>query len=55
MGADLRVADCQWAGLDMAAFTAQAEADGAEHQARMRRLVAAGVGDGYAHSPWNAV
>jgi hypothetical protein len=39
----------EWATVDLAAFTAQAQADGAEHEAVMRRLIAAGVGDGYAH------
>jgi hypothetical protein len=40
-----------WAGFDPARFAAQAEADGAEHEAMMARMVAAGVGDGYAHHP----
>jgi hypothetical protein len=38
-----------WAVISVNELAAQAEADGAEHQALMRRLVAAGVGDGYAH------
>jgi hypothetical protein len=38
-----------WAVISVAELAAQAEADGAEHQALMARLVAAGVGDGYAH------
>jgi hypothetical protein len=38
-----------WAVVSVAELAAQAEADGAEHEALMRRLVAAGVGDGYAH------
>jgi hypothetical protein len=41
----------EWAAIDLAAFAAQAEADGAGHEAVMRRLIAAGVGDGYAHQP----
>ncbi len=38
-----------WAALDVAQLAAQARADGAEHEAVMRRLLAAGAGDGYAH------
>jgi hypothetical protein len=38
-----------WAVISVAELAAQAEADGAEHEALMRRLVAAGVGEGYAH------
>jgi hypothetical protein len=40
----------EWAEVDLAAFAAQAEAEGAEHDAVMRRLVAAGAGDGFAHA-----
>jgi hypothetical protein len=38
-----------WAVVSVAELAAQAEADGAGHQALMARLIAAGVGDGYAH------
>jgi hypothetical protein len=38
-----------WAVVSVAELAARAEADGAEHQALMRRLIAAGVGEGYAH------
>jgi hypothetical protein len=38
-----------WAVISVAELAAQAEADGAEHEALMARLIAAGVGDGYAH------
>jgi hypothetical protein len=38
-----------WAVVSVAGLAAQAEADGAEHEALMARLVAAGVGGGYAH------
>jgi Domain of unknown function (DUF222) len=38
-----------WHRIDLAQFTAQAETDGAGHAAMMARLIAAGVGDGYAH------
>jgi hypothetical protein len=38
-----------WAVVPVAELAAQAEADGAEHQALMARLIAAGVGEGYAH------
>ena len=38
-----------WAGVSLEELTAQAEADGSEHSALMGRLLAAGVGDGYAH------
>jgi hypothetical protein len=38
-----------WAVISVDELAAQAEADGAEHQALMARLIAAGVGDGYAH------
>jgi hypothetical protein len=38
-----------WAVISVAELAAQAEADGAGHQALMARLIAAGVGEGYAH------
>jgi hypothetical protein len=38
-----------WAVISVDELAAQAEADGAEHEALMARLIAAGVGDGYAH------
>jgi hypothetical protein len=38
-----------WAVISVDELAARAEADGAEHEALMRRLIAAGVGDGYAH------
>jgi hypothetical protein len=38
-----------WAVISVDELAAQAEADGAGHQALMARLIAAGVGEGYAH------
>jgi hypothetical protein len=39
-----------WAGFDLAGFAAQAGADGAEDEALLARLLAAGIGEGYAHA-----
>jgi hypothetical protein len=38
-----------WAVMSLAGITSRAEADGTGHAAMMRRLLAAGLGDGYAH------
>jgi hypothetical protein len=38
-----------WAVVSVAELAVRAEADGAEHEALMARLIAAGVGEGYAH------